>query len=147
MEKLKIQRGTIIMRDLGIRNTSIQRGKRPCVVVSNEKANFFSNVIMVVPLTTKATKVYPTQTLIEAGEENNLENDSMALCEQIVPINKREQLLFLIGRVTKDQMAAIEKAMLIALGVISADEAEFFDIHQVKRDLREELKLKRLSNH
>lgn len=138
---IKIQRGTIIMCDLGTKNTSIQRGMRPCVVVSNDKANFFSNVIMAVPLTTKIDKCYPTQILIEPNVDNNIKNKSLALCEQIVPVNKKEQIAFVIGRVTKEEMERIDKAMMISLGLFSQDEVKVLDMNKVKTEIREELRV------
>ena len=143
---LKFQRGTIIMCDLGMKNTSIQRGMRPCVVVSNDKANFFSNVIMAVPLTTKIDRCYPTQVVIEPSEDNNMKNKSLVLCEQIVPINKKEQVQFVIGRVTKEEMDLIDKAMMIALGFFSKEEVECFDLVGTRTAIREELKEGRLNS-
>lgn len=143
MANKNIQRGTIVMCDLGVKNTSIQRGLRPCIIVSNDKANYFSNVLMAVPLTSKIGKCYPTQLIIEPNEENNMKNTSLALCEQIVPINKAEQIEFIIGRVTKEEMALIDKAMMIALGMVSPDEANKLDFDKVKSEIRLELKAER----
>lgn len=141
----KIERGAIIMCDLGVKNTSIQRGLRPCVVVSNDKANFFSNVIMAVPLTTKIDKCYPTQVIIEPSVDNNMKNTSLVLCEQIVPINKKEQVKFIIGSVTREEMGLIDKAIMVALGFFNKEEVERFDYVGVKTSIREELRNERLN--
>lgn len=145
MNLKNIRRGTIVMCDLGLKNTSIQRGLRPCIIVSNDKANFFSNVLMAVPLTSKISKCYPTQLIIEPNEDNRMKNTSLALCEQIVPINKQEQIKFIIGQITKDELEAIDKAMLISLGMFSPEEVAKFSFREVKNEIRSELNAERLN--
>mgnify|MGYP002513201237 CR=1 FL=1 len=53
----KVMRGQIIMADLPCTGTSIQTGLRPCVVISNNRANKFSPNVIVVPLTTQTRVV------------------------------------------------------------------------------------------
>lgn len=53
---MKIKRGDIVLVDLGIHENSIQSGIRPCVIVSNDKANRYSPVFTVVPLTSRLNK-------------------------------------------------------------------------------------------
>ena len=49
---MTIRRGDILWADLGMfPTTSVQGGVRPVIVVSNNKANTYSSVITVVPLT------------------------------------------------------------------------------------------------
>ena len=49
---MKIERGDILIADLGkASGTSIQSGIRPVIVISNNKANTYSPVVTVVPLT------------------------------------------------------------------------------------------------
>ena len=50
--KMTIRRGDILWADLGMFPTSsVQGGVRPVIVISNNKANTYSSVITVVPLT------------------------------------------------------------------------------------------------
>ena len=50
--QVTIRRGDILWADLGMfPTTSVQGGVRPVIVVSNNKANTYSSVITVVPLT------------------------------------------------------------------------------------------------
>ena len=52
-----IRRGDILWADLGMFPiTSVQGGVRPVIVVSNNKANTYSSVITVVPLTSRIYK-------------------------------------------------------------------------------------------
>ena len=46
MTKWEIKRGDIIMCDLGKREGSVQSGIRPCVVVSNNYGNKYSNILL-----------------------------------------------------------------------------------------------------
>lgn len=51
---MTIRRGDILWADLGMfPTTSVQGGVRPVIVVSNNKANTYSSVITVVPLTAR----------------------------------------------------------------------------------------------
>ena len=54
---MTIRRGDILWADLGMfQTTSVQGGVRPVIVVSNNKANTYSSVITVVPLTSRIYK-------------------------------------------------------------------------------------------
>lgn len=67
---------------------SLQSGTRPVLIVSNEKANQFSPIITIVPLTSNTKKRnLPTHVRIE---QCGLECPSIALAEQIASINKNQ---------------------------------------------------------
>ena len=53
---------------------------RPAVVVTNNQANAFAPVVMVVPLTSNVTKIYPMQLFLPA-ERSGLDRDSKAQVE------------------------------------------------------------------
>jgi mRNA-degrading endonuclease toxin of MazEF toxin-antitoxin module len=81
---MEITRGNIILADLGVsEQCSIQRGIRPYVVISNNRANKNSPVITVVPLTTKISKKrhLPTHVFVSAYRSEGLDRHSIALCE------------------------------------------------------------------
>lgn len=79
--------GDIFWAELGKdADGSLQAGGRPVLVVSNNKANEFSPVITIIPITSKMGKAnLPTHVLIK---ECGLERPSIALAEQITSINK-----------------------------------------------------------
>ena len=81
-------RGDIYKVNLGNNEgSSIQGGCRPVVVVSNNKNNTFSNVVTVIPLTSKIKKTtLPTHVTI-CGY--GLSKVSQAQAEQIRQIDKR----------------------------------------------------------
>ena len=81
------RRGDIFWAELeGDAGSSMQAGARPVLVVSNNKANQYSSVITVIPITSKMGKTkLPTHVLIK---ECGLSKPSIALAEQITSINK-----------------------------------------------------------
>ena len=81
------RRGDIFWAELeGEAGSSMQAGARPVLVVSNNKANQYSSVITVIPITSKMGKTkLPTHVLIKEG---GLSKPSIALAEQITSINK-----------------------------------------------------------
>ena len=103
-----ISRGDVIMCDLGIRDGSVQSGIRPCVVVSNDVGNTYSNIYIVVPLTTKHKTNLPTHV--------ELTTDSYALCEQCTTISG-QQILRKKSKIENDKMENINQALKVALSL------------------------------
>lgn len=98
---------------------SEQAGVRPGIVVQNEKGNMYSPTINVVPLTTNIKKAdnLPVHVLIKLSEYNTgLEQDSVALVEQIKTIDKKRIIKY-IGECPKEVMKKIEIAMAIQLNI------------------------------
>lgn len=94
------------------RKGNLQRGRRPVVVVSNNKANYFGGQLTVVPLTTKLNKKdkLPTHTFIEGAKP------SLTLCEQVTCVSKA-QLGDFIRECTAQELADINKALIIQLSL------------------------------
>ena len=92
---------------------SVQSGMRPVVIVSNNAANKFSPVITAVPLTSNLRKtVLPTHVLLR---ESGLKSPSLALCEQILSVDK-SCLVKCIGSVENLFVRlAIRHALLVQL--------------------------------
>lgn len=90
---------------------SEQWGKRPCIVVSNDIGNKYSDIVEVVYLTTAKKKPLPTHTkILSTGRR------SIALCEQVSCISKG-RLEKYIGKVTEEEMRRVERAIKISLGI------------------------------
>lgn len=108
-----IQRRDIWFCELPICEGSTQGGRRPCLVISNETCNKFSPVITVVVLTSKLLKNnLPTHVLL--SHESGLKQDSIALCEQILTVDKRS-FRFKIGECAEEKMNLIDRALKIQL--------------------------------
>ena len=90
---------------------SVQKPRRPGIVVSNNANNAFSNTIEIVYLTGKPKKEIPTHCAIVSTGTH-----STALCEQIQTISI-EQITQYIGRCTDEEMAEIDKCIAISLGL------------------------------
>ena len=88
-QKDKIVKGSIWYVDLGESNGSVQAGLRPCVVVSNRKCNEHSPVLSIVALTSRVKRGLPTHIYLSAYA-TSLKTRSIALCEQILTINKKQ---------------------------------------------------------
>ena len=117
---MKIERGDILICDLGyFPNSSIQDGVRPVVVVSNNKANQYSPVITVVPLTCRIHKkrYLPTHLFIHKDDQTGLNRHSMALAEQVTSIDHRS-VVSEVGRVDETVMEEISKAVGVQTGLL-----------------------------
>ena len=88
---------------------------RPVVVLSNDINNEFSATVTILPLSSsKLQKIYPFEVFIAKGV-GNLPKDSKVKVDQIRTLDK-SRLLTLIGRLGREEMLQIEKAMKIHLG-------------------------------
>lgn len=116
---MKIQRGDILYADLGVQyQGSMQGGMRPVVVVSNNRANKYSTVLTVVPLSSKIYKKrsLPTHVFVSEYKCEGLEQHSIALCEQVTALNY-DRIVEHIGRVDKETLARITEAVQVQVGV------------------------------
>ena len=83
-----IKRGQIVMLDLPTVSGSVQNGLRPCVIISNNKANKFSPNVIAVPLTSRNKKDMPTHYALQPSKINGLKVTSTILAEQILTVSK-----------------------------------------------------------
>jgi mRNA interferase MazF len=110
---IDMRRKEIWMVNLPVASGSIQGGRRPCVVVSNDMANTYSSVIHIVPLTTKEKK--PLRTHVKVTRDSGLVMDSTAMAEQTMFINSK-CLEAKIGEVDEKTMSKIETAIMVQFG-------------------------------
>lgn len=117
----KIMRGEIYYADLSPVIGSEQGGMRPVLVLQNNVGNKHSPTVIVAVITSRLGKAQlPTH--VKLGTLY-LAKDSMVLLEQIRTIDKR-RLLEYIGHVTSDEMALIETALLVSIGMERRDHDE-----------------------
>ena len=93
---------------------------RPAVIVSNDGANTIAallgkGVVTVVPVTSNTEAVHPFQVMLEAAS-TGLKSDSKAQAEQIRSVDVK-RIGSLTGMVPLDQMAQIDAAMRLHLGL------------------------------
>jgi len=83
--------------------------QRPAVIVSNDISNKYLNRVQVVPLTSKADRLYPSEAYVTvAGKQGK------AMADQLATVSK-QRLQKMIGRVTRVEMLEIERAVRIQL--------------------------------
>jgi mRNA interferase MazF len=87
------------------------RKTRPAVVMSNNAANEVLNRVVVVPLSSQTTKVYPGEARVQVeGRE------SKAMADQIMTASK-ERLRSRMGALSPHDLKAVEDAILVQLGI------------------------------
>ena len=85
------------------------------LVLSNDIGNFYSSLITIAPITSQLKKTrQPTHVLLD--NVRGLSSESMVCLEQIHAIDKMRILRYL-GKISKDQMSAVEDAALESLGM------------------------------
>lgn len=118
-KEIEIKRGNILYANMSDEyEGSIQGGMRPVVVISNNQANKYSPVITVIPLTSRIykKKYLPTHVWLRESHCSGLGRDSVALCEQILPLNRKDIVDF-VGEVDQKMMKKITRAIQIQVGV------------------------------
>lgn len=95
----KIKWGDIFTCNLGNAKGSVERGIRPVIVVQTNKLNYSSPTVTVATITS-VLKKQEMSTHILLGKECGLNKDSMIMLEQMRTIDKAEQLISYVGRVT-----------------------------------------------
>lgn len=91
----------------------LQTGDRPAIIVSNDIGNVRSPMINIVPLTTNLNKKpLPTHCEIISSPYR-----SIALCEQVVPINK-EDLIRYVGECKAFEMKQVKICLMIQFNII-----------------------------
>jgi mRNA interferase MazF len=112
---IKISRGDVFFADL-FGAGSMQSGRRPVIIVSNNKANKHSKTVTVVPVTSSETKAkLPTHVEFD-GQSKTHNLKGIALGECINTIDKtllREK----VGYCSAKEMFKINVAILIQVGI------------------------------
>lgn len=116
-DKPNVFRGELYYADLSPVVGSEQGGVRPVLIIQNDMGNRHSPTVIVAAITSKMTKaLLPTHVSL-GREENGLKQDSVVLMEQIRTID-RNRLKEYIGRLKQEQMARVETAAAVSLGLL-----------------------------
>lgn len=111
---MNINRGNIHLASLDPAMGKEISKTRPVVIISNDKNNEFSGTVTILPITSKnLQKIYPFEVFLPEGA-GNLPKDSKAKADQIRTLDKQRILTF-IGKLDKDIIGQIEKAIRIHL--------------------------------
>jgi mRNA interferase MazF len=109
-----IRWGDVILVDFKTGVGSEQGGIRPALVISNNKGNTYSPMVIVCPITSQSKKYLPTHVDI-SPQESGLSKNSTVLMEQARAIDK-SRIIKRYGHVDSDVVAeSIEKALTISM--------------------------------
>lgn len=93
---------------------SEQGGRRPVLIIQNDRGNRFAPTVIAVPLTTSTAKPsLPTHVLLREGE-GGLKHDSTVLCEQVRTLEKTRLLQYL-GALPRARLKEVEEALSVSL--------------------------------
>jgi mRNA interferase MazF len=84
---------------------------RPAMIVSNHAANTVLNRVIVVPLSSTTTKVYPGKALVTLNSEPR-----KAMADQLMTASKK-RIRSKLGVLSVSDVAAVESAILLQLGI------------------------------
>ena len=108
--------GDIHWVDLPIVGGREQRGRRPAIVIQDEKVGENLPTILVVPLTSSQRALrFASTALIVATAESGLKNDSVALVFQALAID-RSRVDERTGSVSAAERAEVQKQLRILTG-------------------------------
>ena len=115
MQWKKISIGEIYVADLNPYQGSEQGGIRPVVILQNDAGNYFSSTTIVASLTPHVAKKENLPTHVFINSREDLEDDSIIMCEQIRTIDK-SKLIRCLGRLDEYEMEEVEEALSVRLG-------------------------------
>jgi mRNA interferase MazF len=84
---------------------------RPAIILSNDAANTALNRVQVVPITSQVSRLYPAEAYVTLNGERR-----KAMADQIATASKL-RLRRLVGRLVADDIAAVERAVRLQLGL------------------------------
>ncbi len=84
---------------------------RPAVIVSNDAANAALNRTLVVPLSSRISKVYPGEALVQLNGETR-----KAMADQLTTASK-QRFRSRLGRLSAEDMKRLEDSVLLQLGM------------------------------
>ena len=117
MENIPIRRGDIYYADFGEAEGSAMQGRRPALIISNNKGNENSPVVIVAAITSSPkAKHLPTHLIME--RRAGLWRKSMLLLEQICTMDK-SLLGEKLGQVSEDFLKKVDRALGISVGLDS----------------------------
>jgi mRNA interferase MazF len=84
---------------------------RPAIVISNDSANAALSRVIVIPITSQVTKVYPGEALVTLNGESR-----KAMADQIMTASK-QRLKSKLGNLSRSDVNSVENAVLLQLAI------------------------------
>ena len=108
-----IKRGDIFYADIDEGKGSEQNGRRPVVILQNNKGNRHSTTTIAAMITSARKKSLPTHVWLRK-EDSGLKEDSIVLLEQIQTLDQK-RLVNRVGRLGKHAMDQVDRAARCSL--------------------------------
>ena len=110
-------RGDIYLADLNPSRGSEQAGIRPVILVQRQNLDRFTRTIVVIPVTTNLRRAQIPGTVLIAAGEGGLSQESVALCYQIVVID-RQRLQRQLGTLSAVYLQQLGEAIRYTLDLV-----------------------------
>lgn len=118
LAKLVITRGDVVYVDLRGAEGDEKQGKRPCLVIQNDKGNQYSPLTIVAPITDeRQNKNLPVQIPVPAAELGPDGKESIIELGHIRTIDRHQRIERLVSRVSDMTMAKVDAAIKVSLGL------------------------------
>lgn len=102
----------VYLLDLGNNIENVQCGIRPCICVSNDSNNTWSNIGQFIPLTSQIKNNLPIHYILLKKEYNFLNTDSVALIEQLT-VRPVSDVIKFLGRLNSKDITNIKECIRI----------------------------------
>ena len=110
-----MKRGDIYILDILEPIGFIQAGKRPVVIIQNDKGNLFAPTTIVCSITSAKKKPMPTH--VEIFKSGGLDKNSTILCEQIFTVDKANLTKY-VGTITNPNILhRLNQCVKVSLGL------------------------------
>jgi mRNA interferase MazF len=110
-------RGDIYLADLNPSRGSEQAGVRPVILVQRQNLDRFTRTVVVIPVTTNLRRAQIPGTVLIAAGEGGLSQESVALCYQIVVID-RQRLQRQLGTLSAVYLQRLGEAIRYTLDLV-----------------------------
>ena len=110
-------RGDIYLADLNPSRGSEQAGVRPVILVQRHNLDRFTRTVVVIPVTTNLRRAQIPGTVLIAAGEGGLNQESVALCYQIVVID-RQRLQRQLGTLSTIYLQRLGEAIRYTLDLV-----------------------------
>ena len=110
-------RGDIYLADLNPSRGSEQAGVRPVILVQRQNLDRFTRTVVVIPVTTNLRRAQIPGTVLIAAGEGGLNQESVALCYQIVVID-RQRLQRQLGTLSAVYLQQLGEAIRYTLDLV-----------------------------
>ena len=121
-ENWAYRRGDIYVANLNPFRGSEQGGRRPCLVLQNNKGNLFAPTLIIAPITSHLNKQGKATHYLLTNQKGLL-TASMVELEQIRTIDK-SRIISYLGRIDSKDMRKIDDIICYSLGVQVIEEVE-----------------------